>query len=42
MTLETKLYLNGKVDEATNVEGVLHEVKYELDVLDQGQVIGHP
>lgn len=35
-------YLNSKVYEATNVEGVLHEVKDELDVLDERQVIGHP
>lgn len=35
-------HLNGKVNEATDVKGVLHEVKDELDVLDQGQVVGHP
>lgn len=35
-------YLNGKVNEATYVKGVFHEVKDELDVLDQGKVIGHP
>ena len=38
----TETYLNSKVYEATNVEGVLHEVKDELNVLDQGQVVGHP
>lgn len=35
-------HLNGKVYEATDVERVLHEVEDELDVLDQGQVVGHP
>lgn len=35
-------YLNSKVYEATNVEGVLHEVKDELNVLDEWQVIRHP
>lgn len=38
----TNKHLNGKVYEATDVKGVLHEVEDELDVLDQGQVVGHP
>lgn len=36
------MYLNGKVYEATNIQGVLHEVKDELNVLDERQVIRHP
>lgn len=35
-------YLDSKVYEATNVEGVLHEVKDELNVRDERQEIGHP
>lgn len=35
-------YLYSKVNEATYIERVLHEVKDELDVLDQWEVIGHP
>lgn len=35
-------YLDGKVYEATNVEGVLHEVKDELNVRNERQEIGHP
>lgn len=35
-------HLDGEVDEAADVEGVLHQVEDELDVLHQGQVVGHP
>lgn len=34
-------HLNGKVDEAADAEGVLHEVEDELHVLHQRQVIRH-
>lgn len=30
-----KVYLNSKIYEATDIEGVLHEVKDELNVLDK-------
>lgn len=39
---EVAHYLNSEVYEATNVERVLHEVKDELDVLDERQVIRTP
>lgn len=39
---ESYFYLNSKVDESTDVERVFHEVKDELNVLDEGQVVGHP
>lgn len=35
-------YLYSKVNEATYIERILHEIKDELDVLDQWEVVGHP
>lgn len=35
-------YLYSKVNEATYIERILHEVEDELDVLDQWEVVGHP
>lgn len=41
MLREAKENLNGKVNEAADVEGILHEVEDELNVLDQRKVVGH-
>lgn len=34
-------YLDGKVDKTTDIEWILHQVKYELHVLYQRQVVWH-
>lgn len=34
-------YLDGKVDKTTDIEWILHQVKDELHVLYQRQVVGH-
>lgn len=35
-------HLDGKVDEATDVEGILHQVKDKLHMLHKRQVVRHP
>lgn len=34
-------YLDGKVDQTTDIEWILHQVKYELHMLHQRQVVWH-
>lgn len=40
-TLQHCAYLDGKVDKTTDIEWILHQVKDELHMLYQRQVVGH-